>query len=300
MIPCPVKQQVMAQSPDINGLVADAAVRDLFQSFSPETDDTQPTASYVPQVSQQQQQQQQRAFAASYAMQGPQIRQGILQSPGSYPATALMEDKPSGSTLGDAATASMATAATATPLQGLFTGMAAASTGAEAVEKLRESTLGASLGLRGGKLRKTKDQTEAQAAVRDRALAKDRLRAEDMAHVEATPDPPILLIHGGAQGGWVWSYPNDENGAPRGVAGLLEDAGARPCLLHACMHSTCCNRCCSRALQAKHGMESRFFARHHVVLMVLACCCALHNLVGSHSLGAALSPCRSSFPAWGS
>lgn len=75
-------------------------------------------------------------------------------------------------------------------------------------------------------VKNTEEQTEAQAAVKDAALNRDHLKAQALAGtVVSSRKPPILLIHGGAQGGWVWSYPNPQANASRGVMGFLEDAG---------------------------------------------------------------------------
>lgn len=37
--------------------------------------------------------------------------------------------------------------------------------------------------------------------------------------------PPVVLVHGAIQGGWVWEYAQPNVGAPTGVKGLLEQAG---------------------------------------------------------------------------
>ncbi len=72
----------------------------------------------------------------------------------------------------------------------------------------------------------TAKQVAVQTAVKESALTKDTLKAAALAAARtASPKPPILLIHGGAQGGWVWSYPSDD--APGGVIGVLQDAGKR-------------------------------------------------------------------------
>ena len=68
-------------------------------------------------------------------------------------------------------------------------------------------------------------QLAQQSEVKEAALSKDTIKAEALAAVRAaSPKPPILLIHGGAQGGWAWSYPGVD--ASRGVVGVLQDAGA--------------------------------------------------------------------------
>lgn len=74
-------------------------------------------------------------------------------------------------------------------------------------------------------------QLEKQSEVKEDALSKDTLKAAPLAAARefAPAKPPILLIHGGAQGGWVWSYPADD--APRGVVGVLQDAGAASSLM---------------------------------------------------------------------
>lgn len=56
-----------------------------------------------------------------------------------------------------------------------------------------------------------------QAQVSSAALQSDTLKASALAaDVSSAPPgaasqakPVVLLIHGGAQGGWVWSYPNE-------------------------------------------------------------------------------------------
>lgn len=56
---------------------------------------------------------------------------------------------------------------------------------------------------------KTADQEAMQAQVKSDALQRDTLKASELA-AEVSPQaskPVVLLIHGGAQGGWVWSYP---------------------------------------------------------------------------------------------
>ena len=62
---------------------------------------------------------------------------------------------------------------------------------------------------------KTATQEAMQAEVKSAALQKDTLKASALAaEVSTTPQgtvqakPVVLLIHGGAQGGWVWSYPH--------------------------------------------------------------------------------------------
>ncbi|CAL8463647.1 g3181 [Coccomyxa elongata] len=70
----------------------------------------------------------------------------------------------------------------------------------------------------------TAKQVAVQTAVKESALTRDTQKAAALAAARtASPKPPILLIHGGAQGGWVWSYPSDD--APGGVIGVLQDAG---------------------------------------------------------------------------
>jgi hypothetical protein len=67
-------------------------------------------------------------------------------------------------------------------------------------------------------------QLAAQSEVKAAALSKDTQKAGALASARAaSPKPPILLIHGGAQGGWCWSYPGGD--AQRGVVGVLQDAG---------------------------------------------------------------------------
>ena len=64
---------------------------------------------------------------------------------------------------------------------------------------------------------KTATQEAMQAQVSSAALQSDTLKASALAaEVSSAPQgaaPPakqvVLLIHGGAQGGWVWSYPNE-------------------------------------------------------------------------------------------
>lgn len=69
-------------------------------------------------------------------------------------------------------------------------------------------------------------QLAVQTAVKESALTRDTQKAAALAAARSvSPKPPILLIHGGAQGGWVWSYPGDD--APKGVIGVLQDAGER-------------------------------------------------------------------------
>ena len=78
---------------------------------------------------------------------------------------------------------------------------------------------------------KTDQQAAMQSAAKAAALTKDKAKAAGAAAraaggaAAAAQKPPILLVHGGAQGGWAWSYPNPEQGAPEGVAGLLRGAG---------------------------------------------------------------------------
>ena len=64
---------------------------------------------------------------------------------------------------------------------------------------------------------KTATQEAMQAQVSSAALQSDTLKASALAaEVSITPQGAalpakqvVLLIHGGAQGGWVWSYPNE-------------------------------------------------------------------------------------------
>ncbi len=64
---------------------------------------------------------------------------------------------------------------------------------------------------------KTATQEAMQAQVSSAALQSDTLKASTLAaEVTGAPQgaaqqakPVVLLIHGGAQGGWVWSYPNE-------------------------------------------------------------------------------------------
>ncbi len=64
---------------------------------------------------------------------------------------------------------------------------------------------------------KTATQEAMQAQVSSAALQSDTLKASALA-AEVSSGPQgeapqakqvVLLIHGGAQGGWVWSYPNE-------------------------------------------------------------------------------------------
>ena len=63
---------------------------------------------------------------------------------------------------------------------------------------------------------KTATQEAMQAQVSSAALQSDTLKASALAaEVSGAPHgaapqakPVVLLIHGGAQGGWVWSYPS--------------------------------------------------------------------------------------------
>ena len=64
---------------------------------------------------------------------------------------------------------------------------------------------------------KTATQEAMQAQVSSAALQSDTLKASALAaEVSSAPQGAapqakqvVLLIHGGAQGGWVWSYPNE-------------------------------------------------------------------------------------------
>lgn len=62
------------------------------------------------------------------------------------------------------------------------------------------------------------------------ATLRERLSidTEELADTLLTPGhvkPPVVLIHGAVQGGWVWEFAQPDMGAPAGVKGLLEDAG---------------------------------------------------------------------------
>jgi pimeloyl-ACP methyl ester carboxylesterase len=62
------------------------------------------------------------------------------------------------------------------------------------------------------------------AAIKDRlSIAAEGLAASLLHPGQAKP--PVVLVHGAIQGGWVWDYAQPNVGAPAGVKGLLEQAG---------------------------------------------------------------------------
>jgi hypothetical protein len=48
-----------------------------------------------------------------------------------------------------------------------------------------------------------------QLQVTGEALQRDTIKASELAAQVSASKPVVLLIHGGAQGGWVWSYPHE-------------------------------------------------------------------------------------------
>jgi hypothetical protein len=48
-----------------------------------------------------------------------------------------------------------------------------------------------------------------QLQVKGAALQRDTMKASELAAEVSTSKPVVVLIHGGAQGGWVWSYPHE-------------------------------------------------------------------------------------------
>ena len=62
------------------------------------------------------------------------------------------------------------------------------------------------------------------AAIKDKlSIAAEGLEASLLHPGQAKP--PVVLVHGAIQGGWVWDYAQPNVGAPTGVKGLLEQAG---------------------------------------------------------------------------